>query len=93
MLVLPGDMPFVSPKTVRAVVNECIRANRSVVAAHGGRRSHPLALPGSLVSSLVSASPTGSLMDALTPLGIDSVQLEVDDAGVLRDVDVPADLA
>jgi len=92
VLVLPADMPFVAPATVRLVADECVRVNQPVVATRGGRRGHPLALPGRLVSQLVSQSATHSLKDALARLGVESIHLEVDDGGVLRDVDVPADL-
>ncbi len=85
-------MPFVTPATMRLVADECVRVNQPVVATRGGRRGHPLALPGSLVSRLLAASATGSLKDVLVSLGVESIHLEVDDAGVLRDVDVPADL-
>lgn len=93
VLVLPADMPFVTPATIRLVADECARVNRPVVATHGGRRGHPLALPGNLVPGLLSATATGSLKEALASLVVDVTHLELDDAGVLRDVDVPADLA
>jgi molybdenum cofactor cytidylyltransferase len=92
VLILPADMPFVRPSTIEAVTVECERTGQSVVAAHAGRRGHPLALPGALVPALLKASPAGSLRDALTSLGAVVTAVEVDDPGVLRDVDVPSDL-
>ena len=92
VVVLPADMPFVAPETVKAVAAECVRVRRPVIATYGGRRGHPVALPGSLIPSLLVADANASLKDALAQLGVDSVHLGVDDAGVLRDVDVRADL-
>jgi molybdenum cofactor cytidylyltransferase len=93
IVVLPADMPFVTPATVRRVADECVRVNQPVVVTRGGKRGHPLALPGRLVSQLLSASATDNLKDALATAGVESVLLEVNDGGVLRDVDEPADLA
>jgi CTP:molybdopterin cytidylyltransferase MocA len=83
----------VASQTVRAVAAECLRVERPVIATRGGRRGHPLALPGSVIPPLLAADSTSSLKDALAPVGVESVHLEVSDPGVLLDVDVPADLA
>jgi len=63
-----------------------------VVPVHRGRRGHPVAIPGRLCDALLALAPTTTLKDALASSGEAIVQLEVTDAGVLRDVDVPADL-
>jgi molybdenum cofactor cytidylyltransferase len=92
VMILPADMPFVRSPTMVSVASACARAGAPIVAAHRGRRGHPLALPATLLPALVNASATGSLRDALTSVDVTVTTVEVDDAGVLRDVDVPADL-
>lgn len=91
-VVLPADMPFVRPETIRHVVASCRRTGRATAAAMDGRRGHPLALPASVVAALCGADPTGSLREALAAAGCAVAVEAVDDEGVLRDVDVPGDL-
>ena len=92
LMVLPADMPFVRSDTVAALGVECGRLGRPVVPMHDGRHGHPIALPGEIAGSLSAASPAVSLKDALRMIDAEPVGLRVDDPGVLRDVDVPADL-
>ena len=53
---------------------------------------HPIAIPSHLCRPLVSFSPETSLKEALRSLHVSPYLLDVDDPGILRDVDVPADL-
>ena len=93
MLVLPGDMPFVSSATTAEIVAACQRQDAVVVPRHDGRRGHPLGLPGRLRSAILDASPSATLSGLLTVLGIARVEIDVSDPGVLRDVDVESDLS
>jgi molybdenum cofactor cytidylyltransferase len=69
LLILPGDMPFVRPATVEAVIAR-YRDGASIVSPrYRGKRGHPVVMP----------------------LGFRD-DLDVDDPGVVRDVDVPGDL-
>jgi molybdenum cofactor cytidylyltransferase len=90
--ILPADMPFVQPDTIRALVEQCVRAGASFVPAHGGHRGHPLVLPGALRKGLLGADATTSLKDALLSLGSGPLEFPVRDSGVLRDVDTRDDL-
>jgi molybdenum cofactor cytidylyltransferase len=92
LLVLPGDMPFVSAATIAAVATECAGSGDPVVPAHHGRRGHPLALPGSAREVLLAADATTTLKEVLQLAGWRLRELPVQDPGVLRDVDVRGDL-
>ena len=92
IIVLPADMPFVRPDTVAAVAARSAQLQESVVATYRGRRGHPLAITRALAGALRTMSANGSLRDGLVAAGVSLVDLPVDDPGVLRDVDVPADL-
>ena len=92
MLVLPADMPFVRSETVQAVLDAGRSETRVIIPAYRRRRGHPIAIPGHLRAKLSVADPNGSLRDALAALGADLVTIDVDDEGVLRDVDVRRDL-
>lgn len=92
VLVLPGDMPFVSPATVAAVLASPVDPARVLVPRHDGKRGHPLALPRALGSEILMANARSNLSGLLTTLGIERAYLDVTDPGILRDVDVRSDL-
>lgn len=93
VLVLPADMPFVRPATVEAVAAECVRANRVVIPRYDARKGHPVGVPARLAGALLAADPSLSLKDALARQGEDPLFLDVDDQGVVHDVDRPGDLS
>jgi molybdenum cofactor cytidylyltransferase len=90
ILVLPGDMPFVKSATVRAVIAAARESGRCTAPAFQGRHGHPLALPSSLREAILRRPATSTLSDAIALFGRD--WLDVEDPGVVRDVDVRADL-
>ncbi len=92
VLVHPCDMPFTAPETVRIVIAECLRTRRPVCPRVAGKRGHPLALPTALIPRLLQVDPTTPLNKALELVGAVRIELDVDDPGATRDVDVPADL-
>ncbi len=92
VLVHPCDMPFTSPETVKVVIAECLRTRRAVCPRTKGKRGHPLALPAALIPKLLAIDPTTPLNKALELVGAVRIELDVDDPGATRDVDVPADL-
>ena len=92
VLVLPADMPFVAPETVVAVIARAAAAGSLVVPVHAGRRGHPIAIPRPLGDALLALEPATTLKDGLASLGPSAIMLDVPDPGVLRDVDVTADL-
>ncbi|MBP6899721.1 MAG: nucleotidyltransferase family protein [Burkholderiaceae bacterium] len=89
-LVLPGDMPLVQPSTLRTVA-EALAAHPVVYAQHGGRRGHPVGFAAELFSDLVRLSGDEGARRVMARYP--SAGIEVDDAGVLMDVDTEADLA
>jgi molybdenum cofactor cytidylyltransferase len=92
VVVIPADMPFVTPSTIVAVIDACRRTNAPVAASFQNRHGHPLALPSRLRDMLLDADPTRPLKEALTAAGEAVAELDVDDPGVVRDVDTRTDL-
>lgn len=92
IVVLPADMPFVQPSTVSIVARYSFDTGRVVVPVFNGRRGHPIGIPGSLRDGLLMMPPDRSLKDALAALGEELLLVDVEDEGVVRDVDVPDDL-
>jgi len=92
ILVLPGDMPFVSPDTVRAVIAAYERKPAIVSPRYRGKRGHPVALPSSLRDEIRAADPWATLHDVIHAHTDLRVDVDVDDPGVVRDVDRQEDL-
>lgn len=89
-LILPADMPLVQPGTLAAVAAQLDQ--HPVVCAHyKGRRGHPVGFSSELYSELamLSGDEGARRLVARYP----ALGLELDDPGVLVDVDTEADLA
>jgi molybdenum cofactor cytidylyltransferase len=88
-VVLPADMPLVLPATIQAVARQ-LDTHPVVYAQHHGRRGHPVGFAAELYSELATLSGDEGarrLVARYPALG-----LEVDDPGVLIDIDTEADL-
>ena len=92
ILILPGDMPFVSADTVSLVLDTARRTGRIVSPRFEGRRGHPIAVPDRLRAQILAAEPRTTLASILDQHEADRHSIDVTDSGVLRDVDVVADL-
>jgi molybdenum cofactor cytidylyltransferase len=92
VVVLPADMPFVQPATIGVVIDECRRTDAPIAASFKGKNGHPLALPPRLRDAMLSAEASGNLKDALKSVNEPPTSLDVDDPGVVRDVDRREDL-
>lgn len=88
-LVLPGDMPLVAPASILAVA-AALEYHPVVHAAHRGRRGHPVGFGAELYSELVRLTGDEGARRLLARYPAHAVELE--DAGVLLDIDTEADL-
>jgi molybdenum cofactor cytidylyltransferase len=93
ILILPGDMPFVSAETVALVLDAARRTGRIVSPRFAGQRGHPIAVPDRLRAQILAAEPRTTLASILDQHEADRHSVDVTDSGVLRDVDVVADLS
>lgn len=88
-LVLPGDMPMVQAATLRAVA-QGLEPYPAVYAQYHGRQGHPVAFAAELFSELVALDGDEGAKRLLARYP--SQGIDVDDPGVLLDVDTAADL-
>ena len=89
-IVLPGDMPLVRPASLVRVA-QGLAQHAVAFAQYQGRRGHPVAFGAELFSELVQLrgdEGARRLMARYPSQGI-----ELDDPGVLMDVDTLDDLA
>ena len=88
-IVLPGDMPLVQPDTLLAVAT-ALEQHPVVFAQHRGRRGHPVAFAAELYSELILLDGDDGARRVMARYP--SHGQEVDDPGVLLDIDTPSDL-
>ncbi len=88
-LVLPGDMPLVTPASMLAVAT-AMEQYPVAFAQHRGRRGHPVGFSAELYSELVRLTGDDGARRVMARYPAQGVEL--DDAGVLLDVDTVADL-
>lgn len=88
-VVLPGDMPLIQSSTIRAVA-AALDEHPVAFASYRGRRGHPVGFAAELYSelSLLGGDTGASRLVSRYP----SSAVEVDDAGVLVDIDTESDL-
>ena len=89
-LVLPADMPLVRPATLQAVA-AALDQQAVVYAQYRGHRGHPVGFAAELYSDLVQLKGDEGARRVMARYP--STGLELDDPGVLQDVDTEADLA
>jgi molybdenum cofactor cytidylyltransferase len=89
-LVLPADLPLVRPASLRAVAQALQRAS-IVLPMHEGTRGHPVGFAaehGPALAALTGAEGAAAIVRAAQPL-----KLELDDEGIVADIDTVEDLA
>ena len=62
-------------------------------AAIGGRRGHPVGFAATYADALMALDGDRGARDVVAAAGSALCEVEVDDDGTVRDIDVPADLA
>ncbi|HET9642349.1 MAG TPA: nucleotidyltransferase family protein [Burkholderiaceae bacterium] len=88
-LIMPADMPLIQPSTLLAVAR-ALEHHPVAYAQYKGRRGHPVAFASELYSELVML--TGDEGARRLTARYPAFGVEVDDPGVLIDVDTPEDL-
>jgi molybdenum cofactor cytidylyltransferase len=89
-LMLPADMPLVQPETLRRVA-AALSHHAVAHAQHRGRRGHPVGFSAELFSDLVRLQGEEGARRILARYP--ALAVEVDDPGVLLDLDTEQDLA
>lgn len=92
-IVVIGDMPFVRPATITALLAEHGKVRGVVSPRYQGKRGHPLVVdPGVRLDVLTSPAEGITFHEVLKRHADRRHDLDVDDPGVLHDVDTAADL-
>lgn len=92
-IVALADMPWIAPATIRRVA-EALATGASVAAPfHRGERGHPVGFAAAHRDALAALGGDEGAKAVVAANRSHLVRLDVDDPGVLRDIDVPGDLA
>jgi CTP:molybdopterin cytidylyltransferase MocA len=92
VLVMPVDIPLVRPDTVRRVIAAFLGGRAPIArATHRGAHGHPVIFGRSLFQELRHADLAVGAKAVLRAHASRIADVEVDDAGILRDVDTPDD--
>jgi len=89
--VSPADLPWLTADAVRRVV-AAADGQTITVPSVDGRRGHPVVFPAALIPRLLTWPRTARLSDLFQQSDLPVRHVTGFDAGVLRDVDRPADL-
>jgi molybdenum cofactor cytidylyltransferase len=91
-VVALADMPFVAPDTIRRVAAALQDGADLAAPAYRGSRGHPVGFAAPYREELAALTGDAGARDVLKRDRARMRALEVDDPGVLRDIDTPEDL-
>jgi molybdenum cofactor cytidylyltransferase len=86
-----ADMPYVQSHTIAALSDAICAGAEIAVPVFEGRRGNPVAFGRVHLAKLLALDGDRGARSLLTTLPV--TEVAVDDAGILRDIDLPADLA
>ena len=92
-LIALAEMPFIQDSTLQRAVQALKTGALLVAPFHAGRRGHPVGFHSSFRAELLALSGDAGARAILTRHATSLTRLDVDDAGVVLDVDTLADLA
>jgi len=91
-VVALADMPWILPATIASVA-AAVRAGALVAAPfHGGARGHPVGFGRACRDELAALTGDVGAKPIVAAHAAALTRIDVDDFGILRDVDTPADL-
>jgi len=82
------DHPMIDRQTIEALVDR-LAPGRIVVPVHNGRRGHPVIFAAELFDEILDLSSEQGLNSVVRRLPERVVEVFVENAGVLRDIDTP----
>jgi len=92
----PVDVPAVSERTVRMLMEtmeSSVEETVLFVPSHQGRRGHPVLMRAALSAEFLKLAPAASAREVIHARRAGTRYVETGDAGILRDIDTPAEYA
>jgi molybdenum cofactor cytidylyltransferase len=91
-IVALADMPWIRPDTIARVAAAIANGATAAAPFHAGERGHPVGFARSCGPALSALGGDEGARSVLTAHHHVLQRIDVDDPGILRDVDTPADL-
>lgn len=91
-VVALADMPWIAASTLGAVASALRHGAAIAAPVFRGQRGHPVGFAARHREALLALRGDAGARDLLREESATLVQLDVNDAGIVRDVDVPQDL-
>ena len=92
LLVSPADLPNLQSETVSNLLRKMIETGAPLaVPTFHGKRGHPLAIASRLIPEIDTLDPNVGLKQLRDRHEAELLEIEVEDAGVVQDVDTPED--
>lgn len=86
------DHPAVSEATIDRLIREFSSSGRMLaIPRQGERRGHPVLLARQVAEEILSLPTESSAKDVIRGHRDETLFVDVDDAGILRDIDLPSD--
>ena len=93
VVLFPVDHPFVKGITIKQLINDFEKNKDSVIKPYyKGKSGHPLIVPISLFNYIISSENSKTLNEIIKESGILVIRTDVDDDGILRNINSPEDL-
>lgn len=90
--IMPGDIPFVEPATIRAVLDTHERNCCGITyPVHRGKKGHPPLISSKYIPEIMESPTPDGLRGILNGHDAEARGVEVDDEAVLLDIDTPED--
>jgi CTP:molybdopterin cytidylyltransferase MocA len=94
LLVSPADLPNLRAETVAGLLRRMREAGAPIAEpVFQGKRGHPLAIAPALIPEIDTLDPAVGLRQLRDRHQTELLEVEVEDAGVVQDVDTPEDYA
>ena len=91
-MVALADMPAIEVSTLRAVAGACTRPQDIAAPVYESQRGHPVVFGGAYFPQLAALHGDFGARNVLREHAAAVIEVACGDAGVLRDIDTPADL-
>lgn len=91
-LIMLADMPYIQDSTLMRLVGLLEGGSELVAPFYKGQRGHPVGFAAKFGAELLTLRDDSGAREVLSRHAASLTHLDVDDTGVLADVDTPADL-
>jgi molybdenum cofactor cytidylyltransferase len=87
-----ADMPYIASSTIHAVASQVLQGAEIVIPTYQGKRGHPVGFSASYRDALMGLSGDEGAKSIVKAHAEKVRLLACEDAGILADIDTPADL-